>query len=210
MELPIVLGKLFLNNLSENSKAGALFGDTLNIVSKAVLPSDTIFKFDKQVEKYINLNTPKKLADALLEITSMDKKRTKRYKTTIILRNLPAERKYNYPVGTLTLYTLADYTCKANTLSPIKEKIRDKLRDEIYHHCDFNSKGELVCTGFFGEFFLKDGTYAPPSENTEEIYTPCTLGFNAQEPEFYIRLPGEGGMFDFSMANILEICSEAE
>lgn len=210
MELPIVLGKLFLNSLNKDSKAGALFGDSLNITTKAVLPSSTEFFFDKYSEKYSKYNTPKKLADALLEMSTPSIKNVKRYKTKLLLSSLPEQRNYNYPSGTLMLYTRNDYTCGRNTPNELREEIKEKLRNEIVHYCDFSSEGELICLGFFGEFFLKDGNYAPPSVNVPEVFVPCTLGYNSGEPEFYIRLFGTGGFFNFSMSNILDITSAAE
>lgn len=76
IELPVILGKLFLNNLSKDSQAGAVFGDSLTIASKAILPCDTEFNYTKYSEKYATLNTPKKLADALLELGTGEKQDT--------------------------------------------------------------------------------------------------------------------------------------
>lgn len=72
MELPIILGKLFVSASTEaGAHRGNLSGNSLSITDTAQLPYSTIFNYDKIAQNnvlYTNLNTPKKLADSIINL----------------------------------------------------------------------------------------------------------------------------------------------
>ena len=72
MELPIILGKLFVSATDEaSSYRGNVSGNSLDITDTAQLPYTTIFNYSnitQNKELYQTLNTPKKLADSIITI----------------------------------------------------------------------------------------------------------------------------------------------
>ncbi len=72
MELPVILGKLFVAASAEaESYRGNLSGNSLAITDTAQLPYSTVFNYDKISQNntlYKDLNTPKKLADSILNL----------------------------------------------------------------------------------------------------------------------------------------------
>ena len=72
MELPVILGKLFVSAATEaSSYRGNLSGNSLSITDTAQLPYSTVFNFDKIAQNstlYTDLNTPKKLADGIINL----------------------------------------------------------------------------------------------------------------------------------------------
>lgn len=72
MELPVILGKLFVSASAEaGSYRGNLSGNSLSITDTAQLPYSTIFNYDKISQNktvYKDLNTPKKLADSIINL----------------------------------------------------------------------------------------------------------------------------------------------
>jgi hypothetical protein len=72
MEAPVILGKLFVSATSEaGSYRGNVSGNSLAITDTAQLPYSTLFDFTKISQNntlYKDLNTPKKLADSILNL----------------------------------------------------------------------------------------------------------------------------------------------
>ena len=84
MELPVILGKLFVSASAEaNSHRGNVSGNSLSITDTAQLPYSTIFNYDKIAQNdtiYKNLNTPKKLADSII---NLQRAQIQKYQTII-------------------------------------------------------------------------------------------------------------------------------
>lgn len=84
MELPVILGKLFVSASAEaSSHQGNLSGNALVITDTAQLPHSTVFDYNKITQNdtiYKNLNTPKKLADSIL---NLQRSQTQKYQTII-------------------------------------------------------------------------------------------------------------------------------
>ena len=84
LELPVVLGKLFVSVAAEaSSYRGNLSGNSLSITDTAQLPYSTLFDFTKISQNdqlYNNLNTPKKLADSII---TLQQAQTQKYQTVI-------------------------------------------------------------------------------------------------------------------------------
>ena len=72
MELPVILGKLFVSTSAEaGSYRGNVSGNSLAITDTAQLPYSTLFDFTKISQNntlYKDLNTPKKLADSIINL----------------------------------------------------------------------------------------------------------------------------------------------
>lgn len=86
MELPVILGKLFVSAASEaGSYRGNVSGNSLAITDTAQLPYSTLFDFSKIAQNntlYTDLNTPKKLADGIINL-QRTQAQTQRYQTII-------------------------------------------------------------------------------------------------------------------------------
>jgi hypothetical protein len=84
MELPVILGKLFVSASTEaSSYRGSVSGNSLAITDTAQLPYSTIFNYDKISQNstlYKDLNTPKKLADSILDLQRVS---IQKYQTVI-------------------------------------------------------------------------------------------------------------------------------
>lgn len=109
MELPVILGKLFVSASAEASAyRGSVSGNSLAITDTAQLPYSTVFNYDKITQNdtlYKDLNTPKKLADGII---NLQRTRVQRYQT--IINILIDETTYS-----LYLKTTDDFT-----YSPVK------------------------------------------------------------------------------------------
>lgn len=72
MELPVILGKLFVSASAEaSSYRGNVSGNSLSITETAQLPYSTVFNYDTITQNdtiYKKLNTPKKLADSIIDL----------------------------------------------------------------------------------------------------------------------------------------------
>ena len=72
MESPVILGKLFVSASAEAAATrGNLSGNALSITDTAQLPYSTIFNYDiipQNSALYRDLNTPKKLADSIINL----------------------------------------------------------------------------------------------------------------------------------------------
>jgi hypothetical protein len=84
MELPVILGKLFVSTATEaSSYRGSVSGNSLAITDTAQLPYSTVFNFDKISQNkalYNHLNTPKKLADSIIDLQRLP---VQKYQTII-------------------------------------------------------------------------------------------------------------------------------
>jgi hypothetical protein len=84
MELPVILGKLFVSASTEaGSYRGNVSGNSLAITDTAQLPYSTLFDFSKIAQNnklYNDLNTPKKLADSIL---NLQRSQVQKYQTII-------------------------------------------------------------------------------------------------------------------------------
>jgi hypothetical protein len=104
MELPVILGKLFVSTAAEASSCrGSLSGDALTITDTAKLPYSTVFSYDKITQNdklYQDLNTPKKLADGII---NLQRAQVQKYQTVL-------EIVYNDIIYKLYLKTSNDFT----------------------------------------------------------------------------------------------------
>ncbi len=118
MEKPVILGKLFVSVSSEaGSYRGNLSGNSLSVTDSAQLPHSTVFNYDKIPQNgtlYKNLNTPKKLADSILDLQRLP---IQKYQT--IIKILIDE----------TIYSLYLKTSNDFTYSP------DKSDEPLYRLC---------------------------------------------------------------------------
>lgn len=105
MELPVILGKLFVSASAEaGSYRGNVSGNSLAITDTAQLPYSTVFNYDKISQNnslYSDLNTPKKLADSIL---NLQRSQVQKYQT--VIKILIAEDTYYL----LYLKTANDFT----------------------------------------------------------------------------------------------------
>ena len=119
MELPVILGKLFVSAAAEASAhRGNLSGNSLSITDVAQLPYSTIFNYDKIAQNnslYTNLNTPKKLADSIIDLQRVQ---IQKYQTIIKIS-----------IDEKTTYSLYLKTSNDFTYSP------DKSDEPLYRLC---------------------------------------------------------------------------
>jgi hypothetical protein len=108
MELPVILGKLFVSaSVEADSYRGNVSGNSLSVTDTAQLPYSTVFSYDKIAQNntlYKNLNTPKKLADSIL---NLQRAQVQKYQT--IIKVIIDDTTYN-----LYLKTSADFTYSPN------------------------------------------------------------------------------------------------
>ncbi len=138
MELPIILGKLFVSTSAEASTPiGNLSGNSLSITETAQLPYSTIFNFDKITKNdqlYKNLNTPKKLADSIIDL-QRSQDQPKKYQTVIKvlatkLNKDIQESKFEYE---LYLKTSNDFSYSLNSSDEALNRLCTALkRSQIY------------------------------------------------------------------------------
>lgn len=105
MELPIILGKLFVSASAEaDSYRGNVSGNSLAITDTAQLPYSTVFNYDKIAQNdmlYKDLNTPKKLADGII---NLQRSQVQKYQT--IIEIVPSEEvKYELYLKTSDSFT---------------------------------------------------------------------------------------------------------
>ena len=84
MELPVILGKLFVSAATEaNSYRGNVSGNSLAITDNAQLPYSTVFNYSNITQNdklYKELDTPKKLADSII---NLQRTQVQKYQTVI-------------------------------------------------------------------------------------------------------------------------------
>jgi hypothetical protein len=109
MELPVILGKLFVSASTEaESYRGNVSGNSLAITDAAQLPYSTIFSYDTITQNnplYKDLDTPKKLADSILDLQRQSQSQA--YQTIIKIS-------INDTVYNLYLKTANDFTYYPN------------------------------------------------------------------------------------------------
>jgi hypothetical protein len=120
MELPVILGKLFVSASDEaSSHRGNVSGNSLSITDTAQLPYSTLFDFSKIAQNnklYNDFNTPKKLADSIIDL-QRTQAQTQKYQTIISVA-------INGNTYKLYLKTTSDFT-----YSP------DKSDEPLYRLC---------------------------------------------------------------------------
>lgn len=143
MELPVILGKLFISSSTEASSArGNLSGNSLVITDTAQLPYYTIFdckEISQNNKLYKNLNTPKKLADSIIEL---QQSQANTYQTVIKVLATPVNREVvSAKVGfDLYLKTTTDFTYKSNNfdegLNRFCTAMQKSLTDKVFTPLD--------------------------------------------------------------------------
>lgn len=127
MELPVILGKLFVTATDETSSyRGNLGGNALVITETAQLPYSTLFDFSKVAQnnkRYTNLNTPKKLADSIIDL---QRSQAQTYQTII---NVLATKITKVDQGGKMSYKLYVKTSDDFTYSP------DNSNEPLYKLC---------------------------------------------------------------------------
>ena len=113
MELPVILGKLFVSVTDEvGSYRGNVSGNSLAITDTACLPYSTVFDYTKIAQNdklYKDLNTPKKLADSIL--TLQQSQVQQKYQTVIkVLAAKAQEPQSDKKIYNLYLKTSNDFT----------------------------------------------------------------------------------------------------
>lgn len=120
MELPVILGKLFVSTTTETKDPrGSLSGNSLVITDTTQLPYSTVFNYDKALANsaaYKNLNTPKKLADSIIDLQRLQEQ-TKMYQTVIKVNvsNIDSEGQSDKIEYDLYLKTSNDFTYSSDT-----------------------------------------------------------------------------------------------
>lgn len=129
MESPVILGKLFVSAATEaGSYRGNVSGNSLAITDTAQLPYSTTFNYDKIAQNntlYTDLNTPKKLADGIINLQRVAEQ-TKKYQTVIRISvtNTTKDTQQEKDIYNLYLKTSGDFT-----YSP------DKSDEPLYRLC---------------------------------------------------------------------------
>ena len=129
MELPVILGKLFVSASAEaGSYRGNVSGNSLAITDTAQLPYSTLFDFNKIAQNnklYTSLNTPKKLADSILDL-QRTQGQTQKYQTVI---KASATKVNQVPPSDPKVYDFYLKTLNDFTYSP------DKSDEPLYRLC---------------------------------------------------------------------------
>lgn len=141
MESPIILGKLFVSASAEaSSHRGNLSGNSLAITESAQLPYSTVFNYDTITQNsasYKALNTPKKLADSIINLQRAQSQ-TQKYQTVIKISAAPVNKadqsdKNNYY---LYLKTTNDFTYSPNKsdepLNRLCTVLKNSQKDNIF------------------------------------------------------------------------------
>jgi len=128
MELPVVLGKLFVSAATEaSSYRGNVSGNSLAITDTAQLPYSTVFNYDKIAQNdtiYKDLNTPKKLADGII---NLQRSQIQKYQT--VIKVLATKVNKQDPQDSKSAYSLYLKTTNDFTYSP------DKSDEPLYRLC---------------------------------------------------------------------------
>ena len=213
IDLPVILGKLFVSTSSEESSyRGNLSGNSLAITEMAQLPHTTIFNFDEATQNstlYTNLNTPKKLADSIIDLQRAQNQ-TQKYQSVIKVS-------INNDIYRLYLKTTDDFT-----YSP------DKSDEPLYRLCTAlkNSQAEntVIPLDLVGKVIIEEVTEKIIDEDTNEeieikkeieketIYTISNGAFPVQEfgsGNLKLIIFLDGNTYEVIKNDILEIQSYA-
>ncbi len=156
MELPIILGKLFVSSAAEaSSYRGSLSGNSLDITDTTKLPYSTIFDYDKITQNkslYQNLNTPKKLADSII---TLQREVKQNYQTIIKIQDY-----------TLYLKTTEDFTYSASSTD-----------EPLYRLCAALKKSQAADSFIPLDLAITaQGTLVPAALQVQEL-TTSTISF---------------------------------
>lgn len=154
MELPVILGKLFVSASAESgSYRGNVSGNSLAITDTAQLPYSTIFNYDKIAQNntlYKDLNTPKKLADGII---NLQRSQVQKYQT--IIKILIDETTYS-----LYLKTSNDFT-----YSP------DKTDEPLYRLCTALKNSQVENSFIPLDFATTEALVNQGTEKEDTVYT---------------------------------------
>jgi hypothetical protein len=152
MESPIILGKLFVSASAEaSSHRGNLSGNSLSITETAQLPYSTVFNYDKIAQNdtiYKNLNTPKKLADSIIDLQRLP---VQKYQT--IIKVSIDDTNYD-----LYLKTSNDFT-----YSP------DKSEEPLFRLCTALKSSQPDNTCIPLDLTVKNGTAIPATPTVLQV-----------------------------------------
>ncbi len=156
MESPVILGKLFVSAAAEaSSYRGSISGNSLAITDTAQLPYSTIFNYDKIAQNstlYKDLNTPKKLADSILNLQRVQEQ-TQRYQTVISVSIGGSSYK-------LYLKTSADFTYSVG-----------KSDEPLYRLCTALKNSQTKAPVIPLDFATTETLIGQGTENEDTIYT---------------------------------------
>jgi hypothetical protein len=206
MELPVILGKLFVSATAEaSSHRGNLSGNSLSITETAQLPYSTVFNYDKITQNdtiYRNLNTPKKLADSIIDLQRLP---VQKYQT--IIKILIDETTYYL----LYLKTSNDFTYSSG-----------KSNEPLYRLCTAlkNSQAENLATPLdLAEKVVVETTIKKADDGTEETVkietidrTPLLASLRVREftsADLKLDVFIGGSLYEADEAKILSIQSNA-
>ena len=198
MELPVILGKLFVSASTEaSSHRGNVSGNSLSITDTAQLPYSTVFNYDKISQNssiYKDLNTPKKLADGIL---NLQRSQVQKYQT--IIKILINEITYS-----LYLKTSNDFTYNP-----------DKSDEPLYRLCTALKSSQTDSIFIPLDLVIaEDNTVLQALLQVQE-FTSTSIKFKVLlGGDFYTVgktdiLEMSGAELNFSKADILEIQSNA-
>jgi hypothetical protein len=155
MELPVILGKLFVSASAEaSSHRGNLSGSSLSITDTAQLPYSTVFSYDKIAQNntlYKNLDTPKKLADSIIDL---QRAQTQKYQTVI-----------KVSIDEKTTYNLYLKTSNDFTYSP------DKSDEPLYRLCTALKNSQAETSVIPLDFAITETVFNQGTENEDTTYT---------------------------------------
>lgn len=156
MELPVILGKLFVSAANEaGSYRGNVSGNSLAITDTAQLPYSTLFDFSKIAQNnklYTDLNTPKKLADGILNLQRVQEQAS-RYQTVISIV-------INGNIYKLYLKTSNDFTY-----------LPDKSDEPLYRLCNALKSSQKETAIIPLDFAITETIADQGTENEDISYT---------------------------------------
>lgn len=185
MELPVILGKLFVSATAEaSSHRGNVSGNSLSITETAQLPYSTVFNYDKITQNdtlYKNLNTPKKLADSIIDLQRAP---VQKYQT--IIKVSIDDTNYD-----LYLKTSNDFT-----YSP------DKSDEPLFRLCTALKSSQPDNTFIPLDLAVKNGTAIPPTPTVLQIQ-------EINSTDIKLKVFINGSALEITKANITEVQSVA-
>ena len=170
IDLPVILGKLFVSATDEaTSHRVNLSGNSMVITDTAQFPHSTVFDYSKISQNktlYNSLNTPKKLADSIIDLQRTQQ--TQKYQTII-------EVNINGDIYKLYLKTTKDFSYSFDNLSEI---------DSLYRLCNTlkssQTDGILIPLDFaVEETIIED--FENESGTEETLYTTHQAMLYVQE-----------------------------
>lgn len=183
MELPVILGKLFVAASAEaESYRGNVSGNSLAITDTAQLPYSTVFNYDKISQNgllYKDLNTPKKLADSIL---NLQRSQAQNYQTIIKIL-------INETIYSLYLKTSNDFTYSLN-----------KSDEPLFRLCTALKNSQSENTFIPLDVIVRDDNSIPQTPSLLQVQE---VGSTDVKLQVFIN----GSFTDITKANILGIQS---